>query len=120
MSTESIFAITRFGLDTERARMETASMRIASSDVPLAKRLAASTGQDFADKIGAPVSEQDGHPVLDPANPAAAADGTVSMPSVDLAQEMTNLMSAQRAYEADIRAFNTLHGMLMKSLDIGR
>jgi len=49
----------------------------------------------------------------------AAADGTVQYPDVDLAQEMTTLMSAQRAYQADIRAFNTLHGMLLKSLSIG-
>jgi len=128
MTMDALFEVTRAGLDFERARMDAASRRIAGADMPVG-----GTGAVGAAGFGAHVqgagasaaaggtSQADGtHAVLDPANPAADADGVVHFPDVDLAQEMTTLMSAQRAYQADIRAFNTLHGMMMKSLDIGR
>ena len=128
MSVDAIFAVTRHGLDFERARMEAASQRIALSDVPLAQKVAAASASGFAGALGpkeaigaSTAAEGDAaHVVLDPSNPAADENGTVHMPDVDLAQEMTTLMSAERAYQADIRSFNTLHGMLMKSLEIGR
>jgi flagellar basal-body rod protein FlgC len=138
MSTDAIFAVTRFGLDFERARMEVASQRIATSDLPVAQRVAlqTATGASFDAHLQAPAADQpaeqlaagesdgsergDGtRQVLDPGNPMANSAGMVNYPDVDLAQEMTTLMSAQRAYQADIRAFNTLHGMMMKSLSIG-
>jgi flagellar basal-body rod protein FlgC len=133
MSNDAIFAVTRFGLDFERARMEAASQRIATADIPLAQRaaIAGSQAASFAGSLGT-IGNPEGKPplaadtgengereVMDPSNPLAGADGMVRFPNVDMAQEMTTLMSAQRAYQADIRAFNTLHGMLMKSLDIG-
>lgn len=125
MSLDALFAVTRFGLDYERARMEAASQRIAAADLPVAQQAAlqASQAHGFSRELGkasAPAEALDGeHQELDPSNPLAGPDGMVRYPDVDLAQEMTTLMSAQRAYQADIRAFNTLHGMLLKSLSIG-
>ncbi|WP_266158297.1 flagellar basal body rod protein FlgC [Dyella silvatica] len=133
MSTDALFAVTRFGLDYERMRMEAASRHIATADLPIAQRAAALKGaqaQGFSEALGEVASladqEQPGkvdntgeHEVMDPNNPMAGANGMVHYPNIDLAQEMTTLMSAQRAYQADVRAFNTLHGMMLKSLEIG-
>lgn len=132
MSTDAVFAVTQFGLDYERMRMEAASKAIATANTPLDPRAPASAAPaaDFAHALGAAhdshaLAALAGKPVgdrkeLDPSNPMAGPDGMVHYPDVDMAQEMTTLMSAQRAYQADIRAFNTLHGMMMKALDIGR
>jgi flagellar basal-body rod protein FlgC len=125
MSLDALFSVTRAGLDYERMRMEAASQRIALADTPVQQRTAAQAaafsrevnGPAIAD--GAAAADSQDRAVLDPSNPLAGPDGMVHCPDVDLAQEMTTLMSAQRAYQADIRAFNTLHGMLLKSLSIG-
>lgn len=128
MSTDALFAVTRFGLDYERHRMEAASRRIATANLPLATRqdaLRAAGETAFAEGLAATEPDQANtsadasREVQDPANPLAGADGMVSYPATDLAQEMSTLMSAQRGYQADIRAFNALHGMLLKSLTIG-
>jgi flagellar basal-body rod protein FlgC len=109
MTTEAIDSVSRFGLDFERARMESATRNIAMANTPLG----ASAG------FGTQVEATGTREVHDPANPMAGPDGNVRYPATDLAFEMTTLMSAQRAYQADIRAFNTLHGMMLKALDIG-
>jgi flagellar basal-body rod protein FlgC len=128
MSTDTLFAVTRFGLDYERNRMEAASQRIATANLPLATRrdaLQAVGATAFAeslapsDAVDAGAMDDTSRQVQDPGNPLAGADGMVSYPDTDLAQEMSTLMSAQRGYQADIRAFNALHGMLLKALSIG-
>lgn len=58
--------------------------------------------------------------VYNPAHPDAGADGYVRMPNVDPLQEMVDLMSATRSYEANVTALNATKGMLMKTLEIGR
>lgn len=145
MSTDAIFAVTRAGLDYERSRMEAASRRIALADQPLTGRAGAVRGTDgdFASRLvdGTTALQEEAaramsnggdaggaSQALDAGDTRSAADagGVSTAPlsdaggrDVDLAQEMTSLMSAQRAYQADIRAFNVLHGMLLKSLTIG-
>ncbi len=58
--------------------------------------------------------------VYDPTNPEANADGYVEYPNVDPFQEMIDMMSAYRSYEANITAFNAYKDMAMKSLEIGK
>lgn len=57
--------------------------------------------------------------VYDPTNPEANEDGYVAHPNVDVAQEMVDIMSAYRSYEANITAFNAYKDMAVKSLEIG-
>lgn len=59
-------------------------------------------------------------PVYNPNHPDADEAGYVQMPNVDPLQEMVDLMSATRSYEANITAFNATKGLLMKSLEIGK
>jgi flagellar basal-body rod protein FlgC len=56
----------------------------------------------------------------DPTNPDANADGYVEYPNVDVAQEMTDMMSSYRSYEANVTAFNAYKDMAVKSFEIGQ
>lgn len=44
----------------------------------------------------------------------------VQMPNVDVVTEMVNLISASRAYEANITSINTTKSMALKALEIGK
>lgn len=58
--------------------------------------------------------------VYDPSHPDAGEDGFVLMPNVNLVEEMVELVSASRAYEANVTAFNATRHMAMRALEIGR
>jgi len=55
-----------------------------------------------------------------PAHPDADENGLVRLPNVEVVQEMTDMMSAFRAYEANITALNAFKDMATKTLEIGR
>ncbi|MDP2872507.1 MAG: flagellar basal body rod protein FlgC [Bacillota bacterium] len=61
-------------------------------------------------------------PVLkyDPAHPDADASGYVALPNVNVVTEMVDLISATRAYEANVTALNAIKQMMLKALEIGR
>ncbi|MDR2420997.1 MAG: flagellar basal body rod protein FlgC [Oscillospiraceae bacterium] len=56
----------------------------------------------------------------DPSHPDAGEDGYVRMPNVDVVQEMVDMMSAYRAYEANVTAVNAFKDMAVKTLEIGK
>mgnify|MGYP002773787308 FL=1 len=56
----------------------------------------------------------------DPSNPDADADGYVSYPNVNTVTEMTNLINATRAFEANSTAFSAIKSMAEKGLSIGQ
>lgn len=58
--------------------------------------------------------------VYEPNHPDANAQGYVAYPNVNLVQEMTDLISAHRSYEANITAFNASKAMISKALEIGK
>ena len=58
--------------------------------------------------------------VYEPGHPDADADGYIKMPNVDIMTEMVNMITASRAYEANVTALNTSKGIAMKALEIGR
>ncbi len=58
--------------------------------------------------------------VYDPGHPDANKDGYVAYPNVDVVEEMINLISASRSFEANVTAFNSAKDMILKTLDIGR
>ena len=55
-----------------------------------------------------------------PSHPDADEDGYVRLPNIDVVQEMVDMMSAFRAYEANITALNTFKDMATRTLEIGR
>jgi flagellar basal-body rod protein FlgC len=58
--------------------------------------------------------------VFDPTHPDADADGNVAFPNVDLVTEMTDMLSASRAYEANITVINVTKNMAQRAIDLGR
>ena len=57
--------------------------------------------------------------VYDPSHPDADENGYVTYPNVNTVTEMTDLIDASRAYEANVTAFNASKNMAMKGLQIG-
>ncbi len=58
--------------------------------------------------------------VYQPNHPDADENGFVYLPNVDVLKEMVDMMSATRAYEANVTALNSSKSMLTKALEIGR
>jgi flagellar basal-body rod protein FlgC len=58
--------------------------------------------------------------VYDPSHPDADEDGYVHYPNVNTVTEMTNMIDASRAYEANITAFNATKSMTTQALQIGK
>jgi flagellar basal-body rod protein FlgC len=58
--------------------------------------------------------------VHDPQHPDADENGDVLMPNVDVVTEMTDIVSARRAYEASVTVLNATKSMALKALEIGR
>jgi flagellar basal-body rod protein FlgC len=58
--------------------------------------------------------------VYDPGHPDADAQGYVNMPNVTLVNEMVDMISATRAYEANISAIDSAKSMAQKALEIGK
>lgn len=58
--------------------------------------------------------------VFDPTHPDANEAGYVELPNVDMVKEMTDAMAANRAFSANVTAFNTLKSVISRGLEIGR
>lgn len=58
--------------------------------------------------------------VYDPAHPDADENGYVTYPNVNIITEMTNLIDASRAYEANNTAFSASKSMALKGLELGK
>lgn len=59
--------------------------------------------------------------VFDPEHPDAdPEDGYVRYPNVELAKEMTDMITSQRSYEANVTAIQTAKSLYMRALEIGR
>ncbi len=61
-----------------------------------------------------------GQQVYNPQHPDAGPDGIVTMPNVNLAFEMVDLITASRAYEANLSVVKNARQMALKTLQIGR
>ncbi len=58
--------------------------------------------------------------VYDPGHPDADQDGYVNYPNVNVVEEMTNMISATRAYEANAKIIEASRGMALSALGIGK
>ena len=58
--------------------------------------------------------------VYDPSHPDADEEGYVTYSNVNTVAEMTDLIDASRAYEANITAFNAAKNMALKGLEVGK
>jgi len=67
----------------------------------------------------APDNSQGGR-VYEPGHPDADADGYVTMPNVNIVEEMVDMISASRSYEANVTALNSSKAMIAKTMEISR
>jgi flagellar basal-body rod protein FlgC len=58
--------------------------------------------------------------VYDPQNPFADGQGYVTMPNVNVVEEMTNMISASRSYQANVEMMNTAKTLLQRTLTLGQ
>jgi flagellar basal-body rod protein FlgC len=137
------FAISAIGMGIERARVEVAALNLANADTvqgttagnyrPLrvvadagAFGALVSQGLEPADTAAqaAPLvsiipANTEPRRVYEPGHPLADERGFVAYAGVDPAVEMVSLMSATRAYEANVAAMNTSRTLALRALDIG-
>ena len=132
---------TAAALDAEQTRLDTISQNIANAhtthDVdgkPYQRRVVvfetalqnAMTGADANGNLPAlqvAKVERDSRPpmkVYDPGNPEADAQGMVSMPNINIHEEMADLISASRTYEANLAVVKNARSMAMETLAIGK
>ena len=58
--------------------------------------------------------------IYDPSHPDADADGMVELPDINVLEEMVDLMTTARSYEANLKVVDLTREMAMKALEIGR
>ena len=58
--------------------------------------------------------------VYDPGNPDADVHGMVAMPNVNLHEEMADMISAERTYEANLAVVKNARAMALQVLSIGK
>jgi flagellar basal-body rod protein FlgC len=62
----------------------------------------------------------EGRMVYQPDHPFADAQGMVRVPDLDLSAQMTNLIIAQRAYQANVTVFERARDAYQRALEIGK
>ena len=134
MSVFNGMRISASGLSAERLRMDVISSNVANVKTTRTEnggayvRKVASFEENFDESLGmlgvkAVSIDEDKSPlrrVYEPNHPDADAQGYVEYPNVDLLVEMSDLISASRAYESNIDTLNAQKDMISKALEIGR
>lgn len=135
--------ISASGLTAERLRMDIISNNIANANVtrtpngdgPYRRKipifsekrsfsdLLSSSRENLTSGVEVVRIEEDQSPfklVYQPGHPDARPDGYVEYPNVDVVLEMVDLISASRAYEANMTVINDTKSMMQKTLDLSR
>ena len=140
MSLITALRINASGLTAQRQRVEVSSGNLANSETTRTAEGGAYRRKDvvfqttaFGDAFSAANGGADGVEVTDivkdmrpfdrrfePGHPDADKEGYVDYPNVNSMEEMANLVSAARSYEANLAAINIVKSMISKTLEIGR
>ncbi|MEO8905645.1 MAG: flagellar basal body rod protein FlgC [Polyangiaceae bacterium] len=138
----SAMEVAASGLSAERTRMNTVASNLANArttrtaaggpykrldPVFEAIGLDESTGvmanQGGVSKVKVARIQEDtrqGMMVYEPGHPDANAQGYVEYPNVNAVEEMVNMITASRAYEAGVTTIDTVKAMGRSALDIGK
>ena len=123
------------GLKAQRVRMNVIALNIANAETtrtpeggPFRRQLAVFRGEQMRpganpERLGVRVKRivTDDSPlrtVYNPVHPDADPDGYVRMPNISMAVEMVDLISAQRAYDANIAVMVSERRMNQRALEI--
>jgi len=127
------FGILSSGMSAQRARLDLVGSNLANANTtrteeggPYQRRVAVFEAQGSDESpAGVALSEvrvdqNPGPMVYDPGHPDADADGMVHMPNVNVVEEMVDMMTAARSFEANTQAFQTLRDMVSTAINLGR
>jgi flagellar basal-body rod protein FlgC len=123
--------ISASGLRAQRTRMNVISSNIANAHTtrtseggPYKRRDVILKENSFEGQLasveveGIQTNPTTGERLYDPGNPDADDQGYVTMPNVNLMEEMVNMMNATRAFEANTIAVKAQKDMALKALNI--
>ncbi len=124
--------ISASGMRAQRTRMNVISSNIANAHTtksatggPFQRRDVVFRENAFEDQLSSVEVERvvsdptPGRRVYDPSNPDADEKGFVTMPNVNLMEEMVNMIGAGQAFEANTTAVRAQKDMALKALAIG-
>lgn len=134
MSMLNVFHVAGSALHAQSTRLNATASNLANAD-----SVTSSNGQPYKAKqvvfaatpMGSPAAQgvqvkqvvESAAPmrmVYDPKSPAANGDGYVTMPNVNVVEEMTNMISASRAYQTNAEVMGTAKTLMEKTLTIGQ
>jgi len=135
MSLFNVFNIAGSALTAQSQRLNAVASNLANAD-----SVTSSTGQPYRAKqvvfSAAPVDGADGavgvkvaavvedpsplKQVYDPKHPLADSQGYVTMPNVNVVEEMVNMMSASRAYQNNVDVMTTAKTLLQQTLTLAQ
>jgi len=138
MSTTSIFQIAGSALTAQSQRLNTTASNLANADTAAtpgsqsyrARQVVFQLDPAVTDKgrsvvggvrvAGVVESTAPGRLQYEPGHPLANADGYIEMPNVDVVAETVNMISASRAYQANVEVINTTKSLMARTLTIGQ
>ena len=134
MSMMNVFQVAGSALHAQSTRLNATASNLANAD-----SVTSSNGQSYKAKqvvfaatpMGAPAAQgvrvkqvvESAAPmrmVYDPKSPAANGEGYVTMPNVNVVEEMTNMISASRAYQTNAEVMGSAKTLMERTLAIGQ
>jgi flagellar basal-body rod protein FlgC len=134
MSLFDIFNVAGSAMNAQSQRLNVVASNLANADSAVsstggpyrAKQVvfnAAPVNGDEATGVSVAGVIEDPSPmksVYDPKNPLADEQGYVTMPNVNVVEEMVNMISASRSYQSNVEMMNTTKTLLLKTLTLGQ
>ncbi len=134
MSLFNVFKISGSAMSAQSQRLNTVASNLANADSVVSsngkpyqskqvvfKAMLENDSNSASVKVDRVIEDTSpGKQVYDPKHPMANADGYVTMPNVNVTEEMVNMISASRAYQNNVETMNAAKSMLLKTLNIGQ
>ncbi len=134
MSLFNIFNVAGSAMNAQSQRLNTVASNLANADSATsangtpykAKQVvfaAAPVGENGATGVNVAAVIEDPSPmktVYDPKNPLADDKGYVTLPNVNVVEEMVNMISASRSYQSNVEMMSTTKTLLLKTLNLGQ
>ncbi|MBS0386873.1 MAG: flagellar basal body rod protein FlgC [Proteobacteria bacterium] len=136
MSSFKIFDIAGSGMSAQSVRLNTVASNLANADSvssspqgvyrarhPVFRALVGSANEPASAGVGvAGIAESKAAPETryDPGNPLADAQGYVYAPSVNVVEEMTDMISASRSYQNNVEVLSTTRDLMLATLKLGQ
>jgi flagellar basal-body rod protein FlgC len=132
MSTFGTMDAAASGLAVHRKWLDAVSDNIANindvrstTDSAFQARYVVAKAADYGNAGGAQVAgialgDANGRVVNQPDHPLADAEGNVRLPDIDMADQMTQLIIAQRGYQANLAVVERAHDAYSAAIQLGR